>query len=205
MASCRSSPPCTTERKKCRLHWSCWSPPGVPKASHGLAVAQRERRRQGRTGPCARPQRGRQPRFQPEHLGPGAEAEAERPGWSGNSATSRRWAWRRPCCRSGRRRRGGRCRRSDPPVGTAYGRLAHRRLAGTGAGPGAPAPAWRVASSGVRPSGLPGRSSWLASPADQGPPGGRCTPSPAASPAARRCRGRRTRPPGRRRRAWRTR
>ena len=35
--SWRSSPKCTCARKKSKDHWSCWSPPGVPKASRGPA------------------------------------------------------------------------------------------------------------------------------------------------------------------------
>src|SRR5207248_9290311 len=35
IAACRFSPPTVCANQKHSCHWSCWSPPGVPKASAG--------------------------------------------------------------------------------------------------------------------------------------------------------------------------
>ena len=108
-------------------HCSCWSPPGVPKPGR-LAVAQHERRRQG--GP--RPLSGREQGGGPpsgRHLPPGRAGSRTRgrrvslePATAGSP---------RPCCRTDRRRRHGRCRRFLS-AGPASRRWARRAAGGGG-------------------------------------------------------------------------
>ncbi len=80
-------PPCTSRRNKISCHWSCWSPPGVPKASDGLAAAPRHRGRQRRARPSARCQRGRQALGQPEHLRAAEFSGIPRPGTTGEDCS----------------------------------------------------------------------------------------------------------------------
>jgi len=76
----------------------------------GLAIPQRQARRQRGPGPFARGQGGRQPGLQREHLRPRPRQKPSA-GTTGEDCSQPPLAWPRPCCRTGRRRRRGRCRR----------------------------------------------------------------------------------------------
>ena len=196
--------PCTARSRNVSCHWSCWSPPGVPKASHGSAVAQRQRGRQRGARARAGAQRGRQARLEPEHLAAGAEREPEPGDRPASTAASRRTAWPTPGCPSGRRRRGGRCRRGrrrrprpatvgSPTPGLGVARRRPRPCAAT-------APAREP---GARPPGL--SRAQLEDAAARRPAPARSAAYSRAS-SSRRQRdvarpGRRTRPRGRRTRA----
>ena len=181
-------------QEELRVHWSWPSPPGVPKARQGLPSRRAtdglrvvRGRAPGRREPAS-------PSSRPEHLGPGAEAEAE----------------------------AGDDRRALQPAAAGGGRdqvavpVGHVDVAGVAEGrlPD-PSGRWRPPRSRSEP-GREGRRG-RARPATRGvapatprrrpgPGGRRRSPGRAGRQGARRRRrGRRTRLRGRRRRAWRTR
>ena len=134
-------------------------------------------------GRTPRHQRRRQALLEPEHLRPRARGRTRAPGSPATTAASRPRRRARRGCRTGPRRRDGRCRRASarprPPRPRA---AAHRRERGVGPRAGAPA----------KPSG------------DQRPPRLRVLRATAAAPAAP-APSRRTTPPGPRTRASRPR
>ena len=99
-------------------HWSCWSPPGVPRP----APARRRAAPASARAWCAGGARARARSAAPPPArtsAAGCRGGSRARGWSASSAASRRWASPRSCCPSGRRRRCGRCRRGSRPVRTA--------------------------------------------------------------------------------------
>ena len=219
MASCRFIPNTTWFRKKASVHWSCWSPPGVPKARYGspprsarLGVSVVRGRLPGASvlgSPSVRVNIwARVPRQKPRpgmtgelcSQPPLGVAETRLPN---RSATSR-WqvspgpAGQRPAARPGHlpARRGAR-------PGLLRGRLGRGR-AGPGGTPhragGVAGQPRRLRRRAARPQ-LRGRR--RGRPAPGAAPR---SPGQQARPAARRrTADRRTRPPGRRTPAWRTR
>ena len=109
IAAWRSAPKWTWRRKTCSDHWSCWSPPGVPKASRDRRHGTRGRGAASSGDACAA--RARTAALPPARTSARACRAASRaPGWSASRRASRRSASPRRGCRSGRRRPGGRCR-----------------------------------------------------------------------------------------------
>ena len=105
-----------------------------------LAVAQRERRRERRPRSRPRRERRRQARPRARTSARACRAASRAPGSPASSAASRRSASRRRGCRSGRRRRGARCRRGvgsasarrrrpSPPAATSSRQPRRRRAA----------------------------------------------------------------------------
>ena len=100
----------------CSVHWSCWSPPGVPSARYGSpsrATSVGESVVRGRLPGSSE---FGEPLLEPEHLRARARGRSRARGRPARPTASRRSASPRPCSRSGRRRRGGPCRPSCPRV-----------------------------------------------------------------------------------------
>ena len=169
IASCRFSPPTGGASRNTSCHWSCWSPPGVPNASTGRPS------RSARLGESV--VRGRRP-GRSEFGSPSSNQDicsrvpSGKPssGSPATTAASRRSAWRPRGCRTGRRRRCGRCRLPVSPVRDTVGSPTRRVVpASRRRGPR------RRASAGGQPRraavrSCPGRSSPSASVADQRAP-----------------------------------
>ncbi len=109
IAACRSSPKWTWPSRACSVHWSCWSPPGVPNARYGSPVACDERRRERRPRTLARLERVRQALLRARTSERECRGRSRARASPASPRASRRSAWPRPCSRSGRRRPGGRC------------------------------------------------------------------------------------------------
>ena len=171
-------------RKTCSDHWSCWSPPGVPKASTGRRRGRRAKARASSAAACRGASAWGVP---PRARTSGARVpsgEAELRGSPASSGASRRSASPRRGSRGGRRRRRGTCRRGvgSPPPGSASNRVLLATIAGSS------------------PPG-PGRSSPEASPPISAGARPRTRARADRRAGRRRSRGRRTRRRGRRRRA----
>ena len=76
--ACRSRPAWRCAQEPVQCHWSCWSPPGVPKASQGSPSRSARRRRQRGARPLAGRRARRAARRSSQNIcAPRAEAEAE--------------------------------------------------------------------------------------------------------------------------------
>ena len=182
IASWRSRPQTRWARKKSQRPLVLLVAARGAERQHGPAVAQRQGRRERRPRPRAADQRRRQPCSSqnicarvPRQSRARDRRRALQPAAAGRRA--------RPGCRSGRRRRGGRCRRASarprPP-------RRRRRRGSTVARPSGPGRSSPEASAAITRGAMPRRRARAAAPA-----------APAPS--------RRTRPPGRRTRASRPR
>ena len=131
------------------------------------AVAQRQRRRERGARALARQQRVRQARAPARSSAPGCPGGSRARGWSASSAASRRTAWPRRCCPSGRRRRRGRCRR-----GSCRARRRSARRRRPARRPQAPGPGGGTVRTGAgrAPTGRAGPQLGAAPVADERPP-----------------------------------
>ena len=186
-------------QEEVQLHWSCWSPPGVPNAIHGASVAQRQRRRQRRTRAACRAVARRAGRAPARTSAPACPARKPSSGMIGR-------ALQPAAARRGRHQVAPAV--GDVEVAGVAARLAvglHGRLAGAVGRAGGRARR-RVAGRGARAAGAAGpQLAARLGPDERAALGVVVRRESSASSGTSTWPGRRTRPRGRRRRAWRPR